>query len=1316
MNPYERLKDGFRFKWGGLNTRSQPDALAPDKYQVAVNVRATSDNSVRTRPGYVKLFGTVNRRITDIKAYSAINTDALPRFLCRNQFDDIYLDTGVRVGTLATSSADGAVLIPFRPAQSPDPWMYIANDKDYQKFSAPDSGNNVTQQKVGIAEPQLPAEMCPDRFWRTDFTPVAADCVVDGVVITAVADAARAADVCGVVFQDPASGPNPRYSAQVTNTPQYQLGEELIFTIGGLPSPAVVEDILPPLNVAGLVVIKSIFYFAGANGRCIIVPSIVPTGSNTPNFTEGLPVANSVFASQVAASLRRGSLIQLQGGPEICFVRSVTIGPDGNVCIETSTTGTHIAAESITGLPAVSVAGITGGAAGNAIAANQLNLTVAGAGTGTVDNYTELIPNNPFNQLIGTTLPQQDDYLHFSVKVTDWTKVSVLRFSINVCGNVGDVTFTNQAYYYEVNINSVLGLQPNKTTALPSSEWYEVMIPLTSLTRIGTDYTQTLNNAYGQRLTVVATGACTVSLSSIWVGGGGSPDVGSDSPFFYAIRPRSSVTGVKGNPSPITRYGVSPRRQRVIITLPTVYADPQVDTWDVFRYGGSITTLRYIGSVKLGAATFTDNYPIESAVAGDAIDYTNFEPWPSVDLPFTVNPGIDASGIQWTVQVCGTTILIMASAGIAFDNPFPSNITKWLPGTLLTLGGQSAYTLFSRPTAFVPAAHPALYYCYMLQLVENAGFNGLITTLSSGPQVQINEPSLANQPNPYVWGPDAYGTVFGAGDLLRPGTFSFTKPYAPDSVPVTNNRELTDPSEPLMGGEVIDGISFVGSATRWWGLYFQAGNNISPYQPVEAPVGRGIAAPFGVCTDGRAIYFWANDCIAMHAGGAYKSLTDADLFNLFPHDGVRGEDVTRGAYTFRAPDYGRANTFRLTYCNGYLYATYETSDTQEHTLVLDIKKMAWSVDAYAAQVSVPYAVEHQEGPIADIGQVYPVLLFGDKNGNVYQQKDLVNDDGTPISSAIGTFEFDGGDIRSSDQWGDIYLNCLPASPITATPITESAGVNAATVVPTNAARTQAYISLSGGELLNYLGLLCQWTDDFATQAKATTLYVWQPSYLNKPENSTNRYSDWDDGGAPGAKFWQGFILEADTYDQDKLIEIRDADSLALHTIQPSPVNHNGQQEKAYSFTTPFVAHLVRIEPQDLVEWRQFGVKWVWQPTPEQVRTWQTQRTAHGMQGYHHIRQLLVAYSSNADVSVIITSQGGQSPTAITLPSTGGQYQKLLVTPTFNKGLLFNYAASSAQPFQFWLNDFEIMVGQWGRAEAYVNVPILGGVRGDRAEI
>jgi len=88
--PFKRDKE-LRFQFGGLNTNDPVDLLSPDKYPIATNIRGVAGKSIRTRPGFTQLF-TAAGPVTDIRAYSVLGTDNLPRILARRSNNHIYLD------------------------------------------------------------------------------------------------------------------------------------------------------------------------------------------------------------------------------------------------------------------------------------------------------------------------------------------------------------------------------------------------------------------------------------------------------------------------------------------------------------------------------------------------------------------------------------------------------------------------------------------------------------------------------------------------------------------------------------------------------------------------------------------------------------------------------------------------------------------------------------------------------------------------------------------------------------------------------------------------------------------------------------------------------------------------------------------------------------------------------------------------------------------------------------------------------------------------------------------------------------------------
>jgi hypothetical protein len=1048
---FQRPK-GFRFAFGGVNLRDKPDALPPTKYAAAKNIRGT-EQSITTRPGYTQLFATGINPITDLRAYSRLGTDNIPRFLARDSANSIYLDSGAVVATLGGFTGQGVSMIPFRPGGSAQSWMYIASSDDYQKLSAPSALGAVTAQKVGIAEPQTALEATPFKPYFTNFSNVAAGWLAGGTA-AGLANEVRIADTALAVFPegDPAPPLTGRFVVLVSQVVPYQIGQLVVFN-GVFVD--LVQDVIPSIPPNLTLTIQAIRYHSGATGRCTIVPSQLPLSVDP--------------SSSAIAGLRRNALLTIGG--EDALVLSVTPGPDGSVSFETEVAGTYAPGTTMGGFKSIVVGSPV--IAGAAISSANITANVA-TGIGTL---TQNLAPNPFatNLAFSSAMPQQDDYIHLSLYVSDPTLLTETKVIFEVDATLND--YESNVYYYPLRPSDIAkvahGTETQKDAALAeagieitgeaapgsnfgtmlepgATQWTEVTFPISSLIRVGGDLSRSMTNTKGVRVWVKASGPIVVKVGSIWVGGGGQPDVGADgADYRYRAVPRSSLTGVRGNATPDMRYGVRPRRQGVVIGLPSAAYDTQIDTWDIYRYGGSVTSWRYLASVPSNFTFLTDNYFDDAVRAGDPLETDNFEPWPSIDAPFKADLGA-------TGQVTGTFAVVANPSG------WPTSITRWLPGTLIRLEDQRAYTLRRRPTLVAGTT-------YLFEFEECAGFGPTGT-------FEIREPRVARQTLPYLWGPDAAGTFFGCGDPLRPGRVYESKSYEPDSAPDANSQELCPPSEPLIGGEIANGVALVASTTRWWALYpaFQTPRR---YDAVERNVGRPLIAPFAHCTDGQKVFFWTRDCIAVTDGGPFVSLTTDDLYPIFSHEGVPGRNITRHGVTYYAPDYQRAATFRLSFARPYLYADYQDSNGSPRTLVLDMRNGAWSQDIYADPITAHYAVEQQAGPLlGGLVALYPITAMASVSGKVYYQEECADDDGSPISCLVATFEWDGDDQRSQDLWGDGYLDSEPEAAITVTPVTLESGVATPTVVASSPSRQFTVVSLDGGTIKKFLGYKLEWNE------------------------------------------------------------------------------------------------------------------------------------------------------------------------------------------------------------------------------------------------
>jgi len=228
------------------------------------------------------------------------------------------------------------------------------------------------------------------------------------------------------------------------------------------------------------------------------------------------------------------------------------------------------------------------------------------------------------------------------------------------------------------------------------------------------------------------------------------------------------------------------------------------------------------------------------------------------------------------------------------------------------------------------------------------------------------------------------------------------------------------------------------------------------------------------------------------------------------------------------------------------------------------------------------------------------------------------------------------------------------------------------------------------------------------------LYGWQPSLIPMPESTYGRPGDWDDGGYLGAKYIQGIILEADSFNVAKTFSLQSSDDLSLHSMLECPATFNKQSEKAFS-CVPFVAHSVRVISTDGVAWRVWKGRIVFQPYPEMTKNWTAQMTALSLTGWGHCREVNVPHISTADL-VLTLQFDAWTTISLTLPNSGGVMRKDKITLPVNKFKLMQPSISSSAGFRLFANDLELKVGQWGRSDTYRIVRPFGGPNAIGAEV
>lgn len=724
---------------------------------------------------------------------------------------------------------------------------------------------------------------------------------------------------------------------------------------------------------------------------------------------------------------------------------------------------------------------------------------------------------------------------------------------------------------------------------------------------------------------------------------------------------------------------------------PTPSADPQVSNVNWYRQGGGLANPTFVGRSANTATVFNDTLSDLGAATNIELQFDNFEPFPSIDLP--------RSGV---VNVTGQVL--------TFVSGDPFNL-RWLPNTIILLGpanAQLAYSATKRPASTTS-----------WDFTNN---DPNVVAIPNGTNVvwNISEPLLAAQPLPSLWGPtDNAAYMFGVYDPLRPNTLYFTKGNNPDSAPDTNQIEVGTAGVPLMNGCIVNGIGMVFSPERAWLIYPTFTTALATVSGVvgqvfnlqESITDRGLYIRSAICTDGgKTVFFRAKDGIYASPGGAGAQSITGAIYNLFPHENHVPVPITIGPYTIFPPDDTKPEKQRLAFATGYIYYDYQDTTATQRTLVYDIQAGGWSVDVYGTLVASHTMAEGQ-----NVNEVY----VGGVDGSI---RTLVSGGVETATSVVATGANTFGDARAFQRIGDVFVKAFVNAAIAVAIYTEqfAAAVTgyAPTTLPVTNALSPTIIDFTNGldDDVNDLELILSWATN-----STNYLELWQPQYIDLPAITQNASTDWTNNGDDGNKFWQGLILELDTLGELKTFAVEDEFG-TLHTPIECPVITSGQTIRSFTFATPFTSHMVRIVTSDGVPWRIYpsgdGVgKWLSQPFPEASMVWKTEGSDNGQNGYQHLFQVNLCYISSQPVTLIATTDQGTF--TLTFPATSLPSllpAKILVKAPRNKWKIISYSLTSSVAFYLWKDQCEFWIKNWSSQDAYLRANPFGGPSSQTAVI
>lgn len=1304
---YTRLPQRFFYRGISLGPA---DALGEGKLPYASNIRSYQDGTIGPRDGLTVItnpaLGAAIHSIARLNDPTTFAPAAAMRYLGSGA-DLLARAPSAGVGAFSVIdtgySGDPLSFVAASPVRSPQPWLYIGDRSRSRKVN---TGN--VDVPIGIAQPSAPTTEpaitlgAPGVTVISDLN-VAGDWTQVGAIAAAPSNVAAVNTTIAAIVYD--GGTTGYASIAPTAFTNIHVGQRL--GLAAAAETVLVTDVLPAISTT---TIAAIIYDAGTSGLCTIQP-VASLGAGQlegPNIRSYVARTTSQLTPNVAASPTAGlteaprirridfpvnCLVTINSGggsAETIRILSVAVGQDGVQSFRCSTANTHAAGESLTGVACFRAFTTAMRAAGNTITGDVVQQVLTPTSVAPVVGGIQDTTLPLDLSLVGGRAVQPEDELLLSVKVDTLSAVEEIRIYLDV--NAASTNFLDNYFFFAWRANDILsaihatntwvptsvqdarqnvilqnqidqpvvdpmmGMDPAtyrqeellsyglpefkneliaarraeqtaRATALSAgsgqlaignNQWIALTVKIRDLIRVGADLSRTLANVGGVEIMLTMAGttaAATVQYDSALIQGGFGPDVGdTGDPYVYAYRYRSSTTGAKSNLSPPSRGGVVPRRQRVTGTA-TASGDAQADLVDWFRRGGQLTRWTYV----MTATALTDD-SLDSAIEGGDGPGVSFQPWPTSDLP--------RSG---TGTVAGTALT--RTGGDTFN-------TSWAPGTTITVNGITT-TLYASPTSTT-----------LLHLTTNVGSG-------TGIAWSIKEPLLLSQNLPAIWGGAVANVVFlfGCGDPTDPGALRWSNGNDPDGTSDANWLSVSTASAPLQHGCVYDGVPFVFSTEQLYRIEPTFGQ-INTFRAQETACGEGLWSRWAFAVAPEGIYFLKKDGIALTAfGSPAVSITDPDISDLFPHDGAAGRTVNG----IVPPDMTQTTRLRLSIVDRYLYFDYRNTSGQDRTLVYDRATKGWTPDLYPSGIY---------SRLSEPGAQVEDHILGAANGHLYQMSaGVFSDNGTAIPWVAYTTWPDGGDPRIEKFYGDVLLdyNMQGATQnLSVVPVYNDAvsALAALTFGAATTGRRQTMLDLQSGAgvLARNLGLQITGSS-VAADTGRPLLYLWEPAFVPKVDQSELRPTDWDAAGYPGVKQVRGVIIKANTLNVAKPFQIeRDGGTVAVAGLT---VTSNGEIATAYAFP-PFYAHLLRIRPTSEIPWLLFqeSIQWICDPKPEltaQATDWEN----GGIIGDKYITGVVLHVDTGGVAGVQVQVQTDNSVVAATLTlaaTTGEDGQPFSFTP------------------------------------------------------
>ncbi len=858
MSPdFKVQRDTNRFFCLGMDLNRPIDELKQLKYALLKNVRAYQTGRLEARKG-LSLVGTVDGAVHSIRRLNVPRTGAWTRVIGSGENLSIgqgpftQIDTGYSGNPLA--------LVPYRPSQSPDPWMYVMDSDKQRKVNV-----DGDMHYVGLPPPIYPPAVGRGDFYFKNIFPAVMD------------DAGWSGGpewVGGMAWEGPSTNVSTTileiiYDSGTTGWCTVQPGvitglkENMLVSLGGTED-VVVSSISNGFTESAT--IESIVVLP--NGGSSIVLAGISTGFETGGVIENVTKGSSARITTV-----------IDGPGEIQTIICNTSGTWGTgdvVYVRSAfrcyTQDTHSDGETIRNVALRQFTNIT----------KDLKLPLTGYGCSPIFS-----PALDLTKITDDISASPDSYIAINLSTSrpkDVVLVKVLFGSTNTSDE--DKKFETDYFFASFTPDQLdeangLKIKIGEFLQIGNPSWKNIYY-----FRIEVTIRDPVNEEERENYLNIAS---FTFFHSIYLGGTPGPDAGTvGSGYRYRYRARCSTTGVVSNWSPPTLEEYFLFGEEVTVQAQEQYTyATEVDKLDFQRRGGSLPEdWYYIGSVDntTPPTAFEDRYPDDVIVANPSEGQDHYQLWPIIGAPAS-GTGANVTGVLVT--------------GTGFS-------TDWASGTPILIAGVW-YGIYQ------------VYSSTILQLYESGGTQTGIGWEVPEPIIQgqpmpcfwgpLNETffGCGDPVNPQR----LYWTNPGDADTTRQTNWlDITTPSEPLMNGVIYNGRCYVWSSERFFQVLPESQDESGAVTGW--------------NYVEIPSGKGLWARWAFTNPqsipGDVLFFLSKDGIYGTDGGSPSDITAEDLRPLFPNEGNIGEDINTVPAPFMVP--GAGAQFRLSYYDDYLYFDY----------------------------------------------------------------------------------------------------------------------------------------------------------------------------------------------------------------------------------------------------------------------------------------------------------------------------------------------------------------------------------------------------------